>query len=93
MASKFSEKCTECGAYDGHSPDCSLMSEEYAKSELKRYHHAWLEQDMKNKRLCETYNTMAQRKINRLKDDRDKWKGKYMTVKEENNKLRKQKSQ
>ena len=29
-------KCTECGAYHGHSPSCSLMSEEYAKSELIR---------------------------------------------------------
>ena len=28
------ENCIECGAYTGHNPKCSLMSEDYAKLEL-----------------------------------------------------------
>ena len=34
-------KCKVCGAYKGHSPDCSKMSGKYAKLELKRYWLAW----------------------------------------------------
>lgn len=82
-------KCVECGAYNGHSPECSLMSGDYAKSELKRYYKAWLEKDTQNRKMCAMYNERAQNKINKLRDERDKWKSKFMTVKNENNKLRK----
>lgn len=84
------KKCVECGAYKGHSPSCSLMSEEYAKSELKRYYEAWLNIEMQHRKMSEIYNETAQAKINRIKKERDVWKGKFFTVKLENNALRKQ---
>lgn len=86
---EIQNKCIECGAYHGHSPICSLMSEEYAKSELKRYHEAWMSIEMEHRRSSALYNKNAQDKINRIRDDRDKWKGKYIDVKTENNSLRK----
>ena len=82
-------KCIECGAYHGHSPSCSLMSEEYAKSELKRYHEAWQNIEIEHRKTNAFYNKIAQDKINRIKEERDKWKGKYFDVKTENNALRK----
>lgn len=82
-------KCPECKAYTGHHPECSFIDEEYAKSELKRYYRAWLSKDTENQKLCQMYNERAQKKINRLKDERDIWKGRFLSAKEENNILRK----
>jgi hypothetical protein len=39
-------KCIECEAYRGHSPGCSLMSEEYAKSELIKLVNKYLSTGM-----------------------------------------------
>ena len=82
-------KCTECGAYHGHYPSCSLMSEEYAKSELIRYHKAWQEIELKHRRSLEIHNSRVQLKVNRIINERDMWRGKFLDVKTENNALRK----
>ena len=82
-------KCKECGAYIEHSPSCTLMSEEYAKSELIRYHKAWQEIELAHRKSLETHNSMVQLKINRIIKERDMRKGKFFDVKTENNALRK----
>ena len=83
------KKCIECGAYNGHSPKCSLMDEAYAKSELKRYYEAWLEMETKFKHRLSSANNKNEVRINRMKIELDRWKGKFLTVKHENNQLRK----
>ena len=82
-------KCTKCGAYHGHSPSCSLISEEYAKSELIRYHKAWQELELKHRKSLEIHNSRVQLKVNRIIKERDMWTGKFLDVKTENNALRK----
>lgn len=82
-------KCTECGAYKGHSPNCSLMSEEYAKSELIRYHKSWQEIELAHRKSIEIHNRAVQLKLNKITEERDMWKGKFFDVKTENNALRK----
>lgn len=72
------EKCPECGAYKGHSPRCSIMPEDYAKAELKRYYEAWLKKEMN----CRKWLSKAQKEA-------EFWKGKFVVVKNENNILRK----
>ncbi len=83
------EKCSECGGYTGHSPKCSLMSEDYAKSELARYYDIWLKMETECRKRIEANNVLNQRRILRMKDELMIWKGKFMTVKHENNQLRK----
>jgi len=83
-------KCIECGAYHGHSPTCSLMDEKCAKEQLKIYYEAWLKIELEHRKQNASYSKLTQDKINRIKEERDKWKGKFFTVKAENNALRKQ---
>ena len=78
------QKCKECGAYHGHAPECSLMSGEYAKSELKRYYRVWLEMEMKHRK----FDKGLYDQIKKAKKEAEFWKGKYAVVKIENNKLR-----
>lgn len=82
-------KCPECEAYHGHHPLCSLMTDEEARNQLKKYYQAWLEKDQYNRGICEMYNRTAQLKVNRLREECTKWRGKFVIVKEENNQLRK----
>lgn len=86
------EKCIECGAYTSHHPLCSKMKEaskEKIYEMLIRYYNAWSTQEAKHREACSMYNRDAQMMINRIKDERDKWMGKAITIKSENNKLRK----
>lgn len=83
------ENCIECGAYTGHNPKCSLMSEDYAKLELARYYDAWLKMETECRKRIETNNVLNQKRILKMKDELMMWKGKFMTVKHENNQLRK----
>lgn len=79
-------RCSECGAYHGHAPECSKIDDlEYAKQQLSRYYRAWLEKETKHRERYIGY----QKKIDRIKLECAIWKGKFMTVKHENNKLRK----
>lgn len=79
------KKCKECGAYHGHAPECSLMSGEYAKSELKRYYRVWLEMEMKHRK----FDKGLYKQINEAKKEVEYWKKKFVAVTKENNKLRK----
>jgi hypothetical protein len=78
-------KCPECGAYKGHSPECSLMDEACAKKMLKDYYRTWLEMETKHRE----YVNRLYKRIEVIKKEAEFWKGKFMVVKNENNKLRK----
>jgi hypothetical protein len=78
-------KCPECNAYKLHSPNCSLMDLDCAKELLSQYYSAWLKLEMNNRDYCNSlYN-----KIEKAKKEAEFWKGKFVVVKNENNKLRK----
>lgn len=84
------KKCRECGAYNGsHSPKCSLITFEESKKQLQQYYDLWLCKEMENRKAIEQANLSNKRKLDLIKKERDVFKGKYFTVKEENNKLRK----
>lgn len=78
-------KCPECNAYKLHSPKCSLMDIDSAKELLPQYYDAWLKLEMKDR---DCYNYLYS-KIEKAKKDTELWKGKFLAVKHENNKLRK----
>jgi len=83
-------KCTECGAYNNsHSPRCSLIALDEAKEQLVRYYELWLAKEIDTRKRIEQSEISNKRKVDAIKKDRDIFKGKYFTVKEENNKLRK----
>lgn len=46
-APKTLKKCSECGAYTGHTPNCSKMSNKYARQELIRYWKEWQKLNLK----------------------------------------------
>lgn len=76
--------CVECGAYNGHSPKCSLMDEAYAKEMLAKYYDVWLEMETKHREYVKGLYGV----IKSVKKDAEFWKGKFVVVKNENNKLR-----
>ncbi len=78
-------KCKECGAYKGHSPKCSLMDEAYAKESLAHYYDTWLKIETKHRDYCKGLFD----EIKKSKKEAEFWKGKFVVVKNENNKLRK----
>ncbi len=78
-------RCQECKAFISHSPDCSLIDLESAKSLLKQYYN-----------IYKTINTQRDEKVKhawditaRYREQMQKWEGKYLVVKNENNQLRK----
>lgn len=77
-------KCVECGAYHGHSPECSLMDEACAKKMLKEYCRVWLDMEMKHRKYC----SGLYKQIKNEKKNTEFWKGKFVVVKHENNQLR-----
>jgi len=82
LASRFSlrkkeQKCVECSAYKGHSPNCSLIDFKEAKKQLTQYHKLWLEKE-----------TWVRKRSNFWRSDAERWKGKFMELKHENNALR-----
>ena len=79
------KKCNECGAYGGHSHDCSHIDLEDAKRQLKQYYDLWL--DRENIRRAD--QSRAQERYTKIRHEAEFWKGKFMVVKNENNKIRK----
>lgn len=79
------KKCVECGAYERHSPRCSLMPKSYAKKELARYYEAWLKMEIEIRKREKN----ARNKVKKAKEQSELWKCKFFIVKDENNKLRK----
>jgi len=65
------------------------MSEEYAKNQLEIYYEAWLTLELEARKAAGLFDKIVQKKLNRIKQERDEWKGKFFTVKTENNSLRK----
>ena len=87
----MSNQCKECKAYNGHAPNCSLMSEEYARSELKRYAKAYSELAGEYYKLYQQRGEHYNAGMRRLREEIERWKGKFLIVKHENNQLRKKK--
>lgn len=79
------ELCKECGAYDGHAPECSLIDFITAKKMLKQYYRTWLEMELKHRK----YSDRLYESIKKAKKEAEFWKGKFNTVKIENNSIRK----
>ena len=80
-------KCKECGAYKGHSPRCSKISKKEAIKQLNQYYELYL----KYEGLWGNRESRIQKKLNKYRNEMEFWKGKYWTIKQENNKLRKKK--
>lgn len=78
-------KCSECGAYHGHSPLCSLIDFETAKQELKRYYELWLNREIETRKREATAFGI----VKKAWEKSAFWEGKFRIVKNENNKLRK----
>lgn len=79
------EKCPECDAYTGHSIGCSLMDEQCAKEMLAQYYDASLKIETRHRE----YIAWMKRRVNDAEKEAEFWKGKFVVVKHENNKLRK----
>jgi len=80
------EKCKECESYHGHSPRCSKIDKEEAIKQLHQYYELWLERENK----WSERESRLKKKLNRYRDEMEFWKGKYWSIKQENNKLRKE---
>jgi hypothetical protein len=72
------KRCLECLFYSGHSPFCSLQSIDDLRANVKTYYEAWLKQENKQREWRE-----------RMLQQTNMWRGKFLEVKNENNKLRK----
>lgn len=73
-------RCNECGCFNSHTADCSQVTVEQMKQYLSNYRKS-IEQHIKVQRTH--WNTW-----DRLRKEIDRWHGKYLIVKHENNKLR-----
>lgn len=84
------ENCEKCNANYGHNPFCEDIDLETAKVLLKEYYEAWLK--IKDKEIVASNKLQShlQKKINKLQEEKELYKGKYFILKEENNKLRKE---
>lgn len=72
-------KCPECKAYHGqHSPQCSNITLDEAKRQLAQYYELWLTKEM-----------WVRKRSNMWREQAERWKGKFIEVKHENNQLRK----
>lgn len=79
------KKCIECGAYKGHSPNCEKIDLEEAKKQLKIYFESYQNRQKENTKKANDYSRWA--KI--MRADLERWRGKFLIVTQENNKLRK----
>ena len=70
-------KCLSCGAYKGHAVNCPDIDLEEAKKQLTEYHKLWLTKEM-----------WVRKRSDMWRKDAERWKGKFMELKHENNKLR-----
>ena len=73
-------RCPECNGFEHHDTDCSFISVEQLR-ELVNHHRN--ENIFMQKQRDGYYQTW-----NRLRDEATLWKGKFLIVKHENNKLR-----
>ena len=78
-------KCAKCLAYNGHSPKCPLIDFETSKKMLAEYYDVWLEMETKHRKYADGLYD----RIKKAKKEAEFWKGKFNTVKIENNSLRK----
>lgn len=69
--------CPECGAYQGHSPRCSLIDFEEAKVQLSRYFGYFLNFEVRLREVA-----------NRLDKEVTNWQGRHAILRQENNALR-----
>jgi hypothetical protein len=77
--------CPKCLAYHGHHPECTVIDFETAKKMLSEYYRTWLEMETKHRKYADgLYN-----RIKKAKKEAEFWKGKFNTVKIENNSMRK----
>lgn len=77
-------KCPKCLAYQGHHPECPLIDFETAKKMLSEYYKTWLDMEMKHRKYADD----LYERIKKGKKESEFWKGKFNTVKIENNALR-----
>ncbi|MBL7882556.1 MAG: hypothetical protein JNL69_00690 [Bacteroidia bacterium] len=74
--------CKECKKFQTHTPECSFVTIEILRQLLDNYRKN-IEQRIKTQKTH--WNTW-----DRLRKETERWRGKYMIVKHENNELRKQ---
>jgi len=77
LRDKDTNQCLTCGAYRGHSVNCPDIDFEEAKSQLKLYYDHWLIKE-----------NWVRKRSNMWREQSERWKGKFMELKHENNKLR-----
>jgi hypothetical protein len=78
-------RCPECSALKGHSPKCSLIDLETAKSLLHSYYNLWLTKG--DGSYYKIWKSSIER-IKALKNEVTFWRGKFNDLRHENNKLR-----
>lgn len=78
-------KCSECGAYHGHSIDCEQKTPKEWRASALQYYKAWLKLEMRERHRVKVLDE----RIKRIKDAATLWQGKYAILKLENNALRK----
>lgn len=83
------DPCKECGAYKGHSPNCSLIEFDEAKKQLLLYYNQWVNIHREMNREIKKAVTYANKQASKAYDLSNSWYGKYAIVKHENNILRK----
>ena len=81
---KKKKPCLKCGTFISHHPTCKNLNEKQARELLLTYYEEWNDREDRWRKR----ESNLQLKMNRIRDDAAMWKGKYMTVKSENNKLR-----
>ncbi len=79
------KKCIKCGAYKGHSPTCENIDLEEAKKQLMIYFESYQNRQKEIAKKANDYSRWA--KI--MRADLERWRGKFLIVTQENNKLRK----
>jgi hypothetical protein len=85
MKTQENKICIECGAYTSHNPKCSLIDFESAKKELALYYNEWLNRQKKENERAQKYKGWAAN----MRAQAERWQGKFLIVKNENNQLRK----
>lgn len=78
-------KCENCGAYKGHSPFCKNQTMDDLRENLKLYYDAW--EKIRNK--DDVWRQEYIEQVRKSRKEAEFWKGKFNTLKLENNALRK----
>lgn len=85
MKKEKTNNCSECGAFKGHHPICENIDIDEAKRQLKIYFDSYQNRTREAEKRGRDYGIWA----NILKKNLELWKGKFLVVTHENNKLRK----